>query len=185
MLPKRTKPGMTHTVLWDPVPNLFWKNTYWTFGLLKIVDIGTLSFRWILPFWYFCFLWWWPKLGSRGTSLEKVSYRNIRIHLTKQGCFGRLTVRATCCKRNFFKNFSKNAVSFLGFCGPLPPAPHVSQTKQKSWQPSEIFLYSDPANLSKRRASQILTVCHKCLALYKILNNWVQIYSRVIYRILR
>ena len=46
---------------------------------------------------------WSPQLGSRGTSLEKVSYRNIVVHHTKQGCFGRLTVRATCCTRNFFK----------------------------------------------------------------------------------
>jgi hypothetical protein len=46
---------------------------------------------------------WCPKLESRGTSLEKVSYRNIRIHHAKQGCFGRLTVRATCCTRNIFK----------------------------------------------------------------------------------
>jgi hypothetical protein len=30
-----------------------------------------------------------------GSSLEKFSYRDIRIHHTKQGCFGRLTVRAT------------------------------------------------------------------------------------------
>ena len=33
-----------------------------------------------------------PQLESRGTSLEKDSYRNIRIHHAKQGCFGRLTV---------------------------------------------------------------------------------------------
>ena len=46
---------------------------------------------------------WCPQLESRGISLEKVSYRNIVIHHTKQGCFGRLTVRATCCTRNFFK----------------------------------------------------------------------------------
>jgi hypothetical protein len=37
---------------------------------------------------------WCPQLESRGTSLEKISYRNIRIHHTKQGCFGRPTVRA-------------------------------------------------------------------------------------------
>ena len=46
---------------------------------------------------------WCPKLESRGISLEKVSYRNIEIHHTKQGCFGRLAVRATFCTRNFFK----------------------------------------------------------------------------------
>ena len=26
------------------------------FGCGKITDVGTFSFRWILPFWYFCFL---------------------------------------------------------------------------------------------------------------------------------
>ena len=46
---------------------------------------------------------WSPHIGSRGTSLEKFSHRNIGVHLTKQGCFGRLTVRATSCTRNFFK----------------------------------------------------------------------------------
>ena len=29
---------------------------YCIFGYGKITDIGTFSFRWILPFWYFCFL---------------------------------------------------------------------------------------------------------------------------------
>ena len=43
------------------------------------------------------------KLGSRGISLEKVSYRNIGVDHAKHGCFGRLTVKATCCTRNFFK----------------------------------------------------------------------------------
>ena len=42
-------------------------------------------------------------LDSRGTSLEKFSYRSIKVHHTKQGCFGRLTMRATCCTRNIFK----------------------------------------------------------------------------------
>ena len=46
---------------------------------------------------------WCAKLGYRGISLEKVSYRNIPVHHTKQGCFGRLAVRATFCARNFFK----------------------------------------------------------------------------------
>ena len=46
---------------------------------------------------------WSPQIGSRGISLEKVSHRNIVIHHAKQGCFGRLTVRATCCTRNMFK----------------------------------------------------------------------------------
>ena len=49
---------------------------------------------------------WCDKLGSQGTSLEKVSYGNIVVHHAKQGCFGRLTVRATCCTRNFFKNLA-------------------------------------------------------------------------------
>ena len=44
-----------------------------------------------------------PQSESRGTSLEKISYRNIGVHHTKQGCFGRLTVRATCWTRNFFE----------------------------------------------------------------------------------
>ena len=52
---------------------------------------------------FVCILVWCPKLESRGTSLEKVSYRNIVIHHTKLGCFGRLTVRATFCTRNIFK----------------------------------------------------------------------------------
>ena len=46
---------------------------------------------------------WCPLLGSRGTSLEKISYRIIALHHSKQGCFGRLAVRATCCTRNIFK----------------------------------------------------------------------------------
>ena len=46
---------------------------------------------------------WSPHIGSRGTSLEKFSHRNIGVHHTKQGCFGRLRVRATCCTRNIFK----------------------------------------------------------------------------------
>jgi hypothetical protein len=46
---------------------------------------------------------WCPLLESRGTSLEKVLYRNILVHHTKLGCFGRLALRATCCTRNIFK----------------------------------------------------------------------------------
>ena len=46
---------------------------------------------------------WCPQLESRGISLEKVLYRNIPVHHTKLGCFGRLTVRATFCTRNIFK----------------------------------------------------------------------------------
>ena len=46
---------------------------------------------------------WCPQLESRGTRLEKVSHRNIPVHHTKLGCFGRLTVRATFCTRNIFK----------------------------------------------------------------------------------
>jgi hypothetical protein len=49
------------------------------------------------------FALWCPLLESRGISLEKFSYRSIPLHHTKQGCFGRLAVRATCCTRNFFK----------------------------------------------------------------------------------
>ena len=43
---------------------------------------------------------WWHKLESRGTSLEKFSYRNIALQHTKLGSFGRLALRATCCTRN-------------------------------------------------------------------------------------
>jgi hypothetical protein len=49
---------------------------------------------------------WCPQLESRGISLEKVSYRNIPVHHTKHGCFGRLVVRATFCTRNFSKNLA-------------------------------------------------------------------------------
>jgi hypothetical protein len=49
---------------------------------------------------------WCPLLGSRGISLEKVSHRDIWIHHTKLGCFGRLALRATCCTQNFFKNLA-------------------------------------------------------------------------------
>ena len=49
------------------------------------------------------YLLWCPQLESRGTRLEKVSHRNIPVHHTKLGCFGRLTVRATFCTRNIFK----------------------------------------------------------------------------------
>ena len=45
-------------------------------------------------------------INISGTSLEKISYRNIGVHHTKLGCFGRLTVRATCCTRNIFKNLA-------------------------------------------------------------------------------
>ena len=63
-------------------------------------------------------LLWCPQLESRGISLEKVSYRNIRIHHTKQGCFGRLAVRATFCMRNFFKNLVRSEIStFLPVLG--------------------------------------------------------------------
>ena len=51
----------------------------------------------------FSILVWCPKLESRGISLEKVSYRNSGVHHTKQGCFGRLALRAACCTRNIFK----------------------------------------------------------------------------------
>jgi hypothetical protein len=44
---------------------------------------------------------WCAKLGYRGISLEKVSYRNIVLHHAKQGCCGRLIVRATCWTRIF------------------------------------------------------------------------------------
>jgi hypothetical protein len=30
---------------------------YCTYGWAKIVDVGTLIFRWIIHFWYVCFIW--------------------------------------------------------------------------------------------------------------------------------
>jgi hypothetical protein len=43
---------------------------------------------------------------SGDQSWEKISYRNIALHHTKHGCFGRLAVRATCCTRNFSKKIA-------------------------------------------------------------------------------
>ncbi len=43
---------------WPDLTDVHRGYAYWycTFDCSKIVDVGTLSFRWILPFWYFCFL---------------------------------------------------------------------------------------------------------------------------------
>ena len=69
----------------------------------------------------FVFDVWCPQLESRGISLEKVSYRNIPIHHTKLGCFGRPTVRATFCTRIFFLkktlHFLRNRHFYLFWAG--------------------------------------------------------------------
>jgi hypothetical protein len=64
---------------------------------------------------------WCAKLGSRGISLENISYRNIPLHHTKQGCFGRLAVRATyMLHANFFQktlHFLRNRHFYLFWGG--------------------------------------------------------------------
>ena len=77
----------------------------------------------------------YPLYRSTGTRFKKL-FLSIVFTILKKSYFWNIQP----VHLGFFKNFSKNAVIFLGFCGPLPPATHVSQTKQKTWQPSEIFL---------------------------------------------
>jgi hypothetical protein len=48
------------------------------------------SKMWRIPTVFADMVNWCPQLESRGTSLEKFLYRNIRIHHAKQGCFGRV-----------------------------------------------------------------------------------------------
>ena len=52
---------------------------YCIFGYGKITDVGTFSFRWILPFWYFCFLL--EDIASLDlSSKRKQKYQNGNIH---------------------------------------------------------------------------------------------------------
>ena len=65
--------------------NLVYSCTNWSkFSVLyswprKIMDVGTFSFRWILPFWYFCFL-----LGDKASLAlspkRKQKYQNGNTH---------------------------------------------------------------------------------------------------------
>ena len=52
---------------------------YCTLGHEKITDVGTFSFRWILPFWYFCFIF--EDTASPYLYVKrKQKYQNGNIH---------------------------------------------------------------------------------------------------------
>jgi hypothetical protein len=52
---------------------------YCTLGCQNFTDVGTFSFRWILPFWYFCFLFE-DKARIALSSKRKQKYQNGNIH---------------------------------------------------------------------------------------------------------
>ena len=52
---------------------------YCTYDRQKITDVGTFSFRWILPFWYFCFLFV-NKASLALFTNRKQKYQNGNIH---------------------------------------------------------------------------------------------------------
>jgi len=87
------------------------------FGHGKITDIGTVSFRWILPFWYFCFISAY-KASLALYAERKQKYQNGNIHrkLTvptseREGKLSNPRARAARapCREKIYENLRKPA----------------------------------------------------------------------------
>jgi hypothetical protein len=102
---------------------------YCIFGNGKITNVGTFSFRWILPFWYFCFLLD-DKASLALSSKRKQKYQNGNIHRKlkvptseREGKLSNPRARAARapCREKIYENLWKPARGrrahvFLWFC---------------------------------------------------------------------
>ena len=146
---------------------------YCTFDYSKTVDVGTLSFRWIFPFWYFCFLLE-DKARLALSSKRKQKYQNGNIHRKlrvptseREGKLSNPRGRAACarCMNFFFENLrnpaqKRCAETMRWFCRGQKYSTRVAAVPGYSSIP-EIQLYLDLLNLVCYSCTRVLNLVHK------------------------